>query len=322
MRRGESVLSREKIVFMGTAAFAVPSLRFLVTSRDSPLLVVTQPDKPSGRGRRLQQSPIKDVAQEFNLPLVQPAKLKNNAEFRKCLEALEPSLVVVVAYGKILPAWLLQLPQRGCINLHASVLPAYRGAAPIQWSLINGESETGVTLMEMVEELDAGNIIYCEKTNIDPEENYGDLQERLQQFGPRLLERYLMAIAKGDAVPSCPQNKKAVSYAPMITKELSQVDWTKDSVQIHNLVRALAPKPLAYTSFRGRRLKIVKTSLSTGESAGFTAGKIVGTNERGMLVACGNGTLLVQEVIPQDRARMPAASFAAGSAMRTGERVG
>lgn len=308
------------IIFMGTADFAVPALRYLIDSGHAPRLVLSQPDRQAGRGRQPQPSPVKQLALQHQLPMLQPETFKQNSELRTAIEALRPDLIVVAAYGHIVPEWVLKLPKLGCLNLHGSLLPKYRGAAPIQWSIIRGETETGVTLMEMAPQMDAGNVIFAERLKIGADETYTELQSRLSNLNAGLLERYFKVVEGGKTPPSLPQDPTQVTMAPKITAEVSRIDWQRSASEVHNLIRGLNDKPLAFTNFRGQKIKIVRSLISTVTAATGEAGTIIKVEPRGLHVACGSGTLLVTELIPENRAKLEAGAFANGARIKTGER--
>ena len=234
---------------MGTATFALPSLNLLFESGYEIGAVITQPDKPSGRGQGMQAPPVKKRADELHIPVYQPASLKTD-EARQLVASLAPEMMIVVAYGKILPAWLLQYPRHGCINLHGSILPKYRGAAPVHWAIANGESATGVCTMLLDEGLDTGPVYLCEKTTIGPDETAAQLYDRLAMMGAPLLQATLQGIIDG-TLEAKPQDDSAASFAPLLKKEHGFIDWSSPAVEIHNRVRAFNPWPGTVARFRG-----------------------------------------------------------------------
>ena len=278
-----------RIVFMGTPDFAVPSLQRLIDDGHTIAAVYTQPDKPKNRGMKLVAPPVKQCALAHGIPVEQPERVREEAVWRK-LAAYEPELIVVAAYGKILPKEVLELPPLGCINVHSSLLPKYRGAAPINWAILNGETETGVTIMEMAQALDAGDILAQRATPIDPEENVETLHDRLAALGAELLSETVQAIGTGNAV-AVPQNEGESTYAPMLSRELSPLDWNKSAKQLHNQVRGLTPWPACSTQLNGRQFKVYAAS-ETGIATSASPGTVTGTDKEGILVACGDGTLL------------------------------
>ena len=298
-----------KILFMGTPDFAVPSLRALYGSGEEIVGVVTQPDKPRGRGYVLTPPPVKTYAAAHGLPVFQPARLRDGS-FDDTLKALAPELIVVVAYGKILPPHILEAPKYGCINVHGSLLPRYRGAAPIQWAVINGERETGVTIMYMAKELDAGDILHVLKTDIDPQEDAQALTARLAELGAQALSETVEQLRAGTAHRTV-QDHSAYTYAPMLTKDMGVIDWTKPAGHIHNQVRGLIPWPCASTELGGATVKIFRTEV-LGET-GKAPGAVAAAGKAGIDVACGDGRLLrILELQPQGGRRMAAADYLRG----------
>lgn len=247
-----------RIIFMGTPEFAVPSLKALYTSGHEIAAVVTQPDRPKGRGHKLTPPPVKLAAQEAGLHVYQPVRIRD-PEFIDTLKRVSPQLIAVVAFGQILPKDILELPVYGCINVHASILPKYRGAAPIHWAVINGETETGVTIMQMDEGLDSGDIILSEKIPVSPEDTTGTVHDKLAGLGAQLLVKAVQLISEGRA-ERIPQDHGAATYAPLLNKDTEKIDWAKSAVEICNLVRGLNPWPGAYTLLRDKILKIWQAS--------------------------------------------------------------
>ncbi|XOQ44052.1 MAG: Methionyl-tRNA formyltransferase [Clostridium sp.] len=296
-----------KIVFMGTPEFAVPPLQALINAGHEVAAVFTRRDKPVGRKQILTAPPVKTLAVENGIPVFQPDTLRS-AETEEILRRIAPDVIVVAAYGKILPKNILELPRFGCVNVHASLLPKYRGAAPIQQAILDGESVTGVTTMQMAEGLDTGDILLSEKTKIDPEETAGELTVRLSEIGAHLIVKTLTALEAGTVTP-VPQNDAESSYAPMLTKERSPIDWKRTAVQIHNQVRGLSPWPSACTVYQGKKLKIHRTRLA-GTAAGIP-GQILAGKE--FKVVCGDGTALeLLEVQPEGRKKMKGSDFLRG----------
>jgi len=299
-----------RIVFMGTPDFAVPSLKALVESGKTVVGVFTQPDKPKNRGMKLQPTPVKEYALTQNIPVFQPAKLRDG-EALAIMKELAPDLVVVAAYGKILPVDILELPKLGCINVHSSLLPKYRGAAPINWAILNSEDETGVTIMYMAEGLDTGDMIASESTPISLEENAEELFDRLAEMGAGLLVRVVEQFEAG-TVNAVPQDEKLSCYAPMLSKELSNIDWNRTARQIHDQVRGLYPWPSAITEMDGVRCKILKTAVC-GEATNKAPGAFVQADKRGMKIACYGGEVLeILELQPDGKKRMAATAFLLG----------
>ncbi len=299
-----------RIVFMGTPDFAVPSLRRLLADGHEIAAVYTQPDKPKNRGMRLTASPVKLVAMEHQIPVVQPQRLRDPGVLEE-LSAFQPELIVVAAYGKLLPREVIDLPPLGCINVHSSLLPKYRGAAPINWAVLNGESETGVTIMEIAEALDAGDMLAQERTPIDPEESVETLHDRLAELGAALLGRTVSEIAAGTAVRT-PQDDSQSTYAPMLSRELAPIVWTKSAREIHNQIRGLLPWPTATMELGGRTIKVYRAE-ETGQKTSQMPGTPVGADASGLLMACGDGTLLrITELQAPGKKRMRAVDYLRG----------
>jgi methionyl-tRNA formyltransferase len=275
------------LVFAGTAAFAVPALRRLVSAGHTISGVLTQPDRPVGRGHEIQKSPIKRAAMELGIAVHQPATLKDAAA-QDLFKQLRPDALVVVAYGRILPPWLIEFPRYGAINLHGSLLPKYRGAAPIQWAVANGEAETGVCTMKIDEGLDTGPVYLCEKTPIDPHETVQQLTQRLAEMGSELLCRTLEGLFAG-TLTAHPQNSTLASAAPVLKKQDGFIDWAMTATDIHNRVRAFQPWPGAVTQFRDTVCKVVKSRVASRDERGEAPGTIDISN-RTLFVVCGKGT--------------------------------
>lgn len=306
-----------KIVFMGTPDFAVPCLQALVDGGYDVVGVFAQPDKPKGRGYQLAAPPVKKCAQACGLPVFQPQSLKN-AESEQLLRELAPDLIVVVAYGKILPQPVLEIPPLGCVNVHASLLPFYRGAGPIQWSILCGEKQTGVTTMYMDAGVDTGDMILKRTCEIGPDETAEELHDRLSEMGASLLAETVPLLAAGKA-PRTPQNSEIWSYAPMLRKDMGEIVFGKRAEVVHNLVRGLAGWPAAYTFLDGKRLKVHRSRIVKGFSG--TPGELL--DDRRMLVACGARTALeLLEVQLEGAKRMPAADFMRGRQLAKGMVLG
>jgi len=304
---------------MGTATFAVPSLQRLFEKGYQITGVITQPDKPSGRGQTLQASPVKRLAGDLKLPVYQPPSLKTD-ETRQLITSLAPDLVVVVAYGKILPPWLLQFPRYGCINLHGSLLPQYRGAAPVHWAVANGESRTGVCTMLLDEGLDTGDVYLCEETGIESEETATQLYDRLASIGAPLLEKTVAGVTEGSLRPQAQDGTKA-TYAPILKKDDGILDWQMSARQIHDRVRAFNPWPGTVTRFRGNSCKVLRTRLgTTGQSAAPGAIQLW----KGKLnVVCGDGeSIEIVSIQPPNRKAVSGADFANGARIQPDEKFG
>lgn len=295
-----------KIVFMGTPEFAVSPLQALLQNGYEVAAVFTQPDKPKGRGYQMAFPPVKELATAHQIPVYQPATLKDGTAL-SILQEIDPDLIVVVAYGKILPKEILTLPPKGCVNVHGSLLPKYRGAAPIQWSVINGEKETGVTTMLMDEGLDTGDMLLRETVKIGENETAGELFDRLAPIGAQLLLKTLEGLEQGSIAPQ-KQNDQESTYASMLDKNLSAVNWNKSSREVHNLIRGLTPWPTAYTVLEGKKLKLFGSSVSAAKGG---AGEIVSLNP--FLVGCGDGVCVrIDQVQLEGKKRMGAADFFRG----------
>lgn len=275
------------IIFMGTPEFAVPCLKRLIDDGHTVSLVVTQSDKPKGRGQKMTPPPVKEAALEYDIPVLQPSSLKHE-DVQETLRSYAPDLIVVVAYGKILPKAVLEMPRFGCINVHASLLPRYRGAAPIQWAVLNGETVSGVTTMYMDEGLDTGDMLLKAECPIPPEMTAGELHDRLSEMGGDLLSETLKQLEAGTLM-RIPQTEENTCYAAMLTKELRDVDFSMPAEQVHNRVRGLDPWPSAVVMFEGKRLKLQRSKV--GEDCTATPGTVM--NTRPVTIACGEGTSLV-----------------------------
>lgn len=304
-----------RIVFMGTPEFAVPSLEALLKSDDRVVGIVTQPDRPRGRGQRLSPSPVKIIAQREQLPLLQPTKMKDPA-FMAELSGWKPDLIAVAAFGRILPPAILSLPPRGCVNVHGSLLPKYRGAGPIQWAIINGETETGITTMLMDEGMDTGAILLQEKIPIVPEDTAGSLSPRLADLGGRLLVETLAQLKAGTLTPR-PQNHAQASLAPLLKKEDGVIDWSLSATMIANRIRGLTPWPGAYTFLQADRWMIYRAT-AMDEAATSAPGHITAVTKDAIHVATGQGVLSIRELQPANGRRMPAAQYLAGHSLQIG----
>lgn len=294
-----------KIVFMGTPEFAEASLQKLLETDHQIVGVFTQPDKPKGRGYKLVAPPVKELALAHNIPVFQPQKMRDGTAL-EILQELQPDLIAVVAYGKILPKEILELPRYGCINVHGSLLPKYRGAGPIQWSVINGESVTGVTTMYMGEGLDTGDMILKKETPIGENETYGELHDRLKEIGAQALVETIELIEQGKA-PREVQDDSLSSYAPMLDKQIARLDFTKDAQTLHNLIRGLSPWPVAHTTVDGKLLKVHRAVLADGKGQ---PGEVI--NSKKFIVACKEGALELLEVQLEGGKRMKGEDFLRG----------
>lgn len=301
-----------RIVFMGTPAFAVPSLEKLIEAGHSVVGVFSQPDKPKNRGMKLLPTPVKECALAHGVPVFQPTKLRDGTALEQ-IRALDPELIVVAAYGRILPDEILNYPAKGCINVHSSLLPRYRGAAPINWAILNGDEETGVTIMHMAHDLDAGDIIDQVRTPIDPDEDAETLYGRLAGLGGELLLRVVEELGAGTA-RRIPQDPAQVTLAPMLSRELSPVDWSRSARQIHDQVRGLSPWPAATTdAITGDTMKLCRTQV-TGETTSARPGTVVSAGKQGIDIACGDGIILrTLELQAAGKKRMRAADYLRGN---------
>lgn len=298
-----------KILFMGTPEFAVASLKRLVEDGHEICGVFTQPDRPKNRGHKLAFSPVKEYALSQGLAVYQPTKMRDGTALA-LVQELAPELIVVAAYGRILPEDILNTPKYGSINVHSSLLPKYRGAAPINWAILNGEAETGVTIMYMARELDAGDILHVLKTDIAPQEDAAALTERLARLGAQALAETIDQLQGGTAQRT-PQDHSAYTYAPMLTKEMGVVDWSRSARQIHDQVRGLIPWPCATAQLGGAALKLFCTEV--GDATQKAPGTVVSAGKQGIEVACGDGRLLrILELQPQGGRRMAAADYLRG----------
>lgn len=305
-----------RILFMGTPEFAVEQLRRLVETGHEICGVFTQPDKPKNRGMKMTFSPVKEYALTHGLEVYQPTKMRDGSAL-EIVKKLQPELTVVAAYGRILPEDILAVPPLGSINVHSSILPQYRGAAPINWAILDGCRETGVTIMHMAKELDAGDIICVKKTEILPDENAQELTHRLALLGADALEEAVTQLANGTAKRT-PQDHSAFTYAPMLSKEQSPMDWTKPAQKLHDQVRGLIPWPCASTELGGKKVKIFKTKI--GEKTNAGAGTILTAGKQGLEIACGDGcSLWILEMQAEGGKRMMAADYLRGHPIETGK---
>lgn len=307
-----------RIVFMGTPDFAVGALRALTETEHEIVGVVTQPDKPKGRGKSVAYTPVKEEALHHDLPVFQPAKVRD-PEFIDVLKQLAPDLIVVAAFGQIIPKAVLELPAFGCVNIHASLLPKYRGAAPIQWAILDGEKETGVTLMQMNEGLDTGDMLTEVTVPIEDTETGGSLFDKLSHAGAKLLKDSLDGIFLREIQPKVQPEESPTPYAAMITKKQGLIDWERDARQLERLVRGLNPWPSAYTYLNGKTLKIWKSCVVQADVS-QSPGTVVKADETGIYVACKTGVLCLQEIQLEGKKRMQAGDFLRGHAIAAGTR--
>lgn len=298
-----------RVVFMGTPDIAATCLSKILENGCNVVGVYTQPDRPKNRGMKLAFSPVKEVALQHDLPVFQPENFREDETVEQ-LRALKPDVVAVVAYGRILPQRVLDIPTIGCINIHASLLPCYRGSAPYQWAVLDGLTETGVTAMYLCREMDAGDIIDCAKTPIDPNETAGELLDRLAVLGAELLCKTVRRMLDGP-VEAVPQNCACVTYAPMLDKSMCPIDWHKTAQQVHNHVRGMNPWPVATTELGGKRFKIYTTAL-TGEKTDATPGSVLGVTKTGLRMACSDEVIEIRVLQAEGGKRMAAPDYFRG----------
>jgi len=304
------------VVFMGTPEFAVPSLKCLIESKHNVVAVITQTDKPKGRKGRPDAPPVKNMALDAGLPVIQPENV-NSEQVIEELEKLKPDVIVVVAFGQKISDRILNLPKHRCVNIHASLLPKYRGAAPINWAIVNGEKETGITTIIMSDKMDAGEVIIRKSLTIDPEETAGELGTRLSNLGAETLLDSLMQIETGNAKYT-QQDESLVSLAPKIKKQDGLIDWNQEEEKIHDFVRGMNPKPSAYTFLMRNnskeRIIILKTERdnSSHTGAAIAPGTIMDISSQGIRTATGNGSIWIKEVKPEGKRMMSAAAFSRG----------
>lgn len=303
-----------RVIFMGTPDFATPSLQALINRGDDICGVFTQPDKPKGRGHKMQPPPVKELALQHNLPVFQPNTLRDE-DIQKSIKNLAPDVIVVVAYGKLLPLKVLEIPELGCVNVHGSLLPKYRGAAPIQWAVINGEKTTGVTTMFMAEGMDTGDILLKEETDIGAEETAGELFDRLKLLGAKLLTETLDRLERGE-LKGIPQDEEQATLAPMLKKEMSAIDWHKSAQHIHDQIRGLNPWPCAAAILEGKRVKLLASQVICGEGIPGTVYNLNGK----LVVACGQGMLNITELQADTGKKMSGNSYLLGHPLTDGAR--
>lgn len=305
-----------RIVFMGTPDFAVPSLQALIDAGHDVCAVYTQPDKPQGRKQILTAPPVKTLALEHDIPVFQPNTLKNEDEQAR-LRELAPEVIIVVAYGKLLPKAVLDIPPHGCINVHGSLLPRWRGAAPIQWAVIAGDEKAGVTTMQMAEGLDTGDMLLTYETKVGEKETAGELFDRLAQAGAELL---IQTLVKLDEITPRPQDDAQSCYAHMLDKQMAVIDWSKSAHEIDCLIRGLNPWPIALTTLSGERLKVFAAEKAAGNGEPGTV--LEADPKKGLTVACGEGALGLTEIQLVGGKRMKATDFLRGHAIEVGTKLG
>lgn len=311
-----------RTVFFGSPAAALPSLEALLAAGHTVELVVTQPDKPAGRGRRLTPSPVKALAVDKGLPVIEPARIRTDEPALERIRAAAPDVNVVVAYGQIIPRSIHWLPRHHSLNVHFSLLPKYRGAAPVQWTILNGDAESGVTIIELNDRMDEGDILAREHVSVGPDETAAELETRLARLGAGLLVRTLEAI---DRLPRTPQDHRQATLAPKVQKEDGRLDWTKPAGAIERRVLALGEKPGAFTFFKGRRINVLKgaQALCKYEEGSARPGEVWETHKTGLAVACGGCTVyLIETLQPEGKAPMSAYAFSLGAKISPGDILG
>jgi methionyl-tRNA formyltransferase len=308
-----------RTVFMGTPAFACPILEALLARPDPVVGVVCQPDRPRGRGLGVSPPEVKRLAAQHGVPVLQPERVRD-AAFLDALRGLAPDLIVVAAYGRILPRAVLDLPRRGCINVHASLLPRHRGAAPVAWTILSGDARTGVTIMAMNEEMDAGDVLLQRETAVRPDDTAGTLLDRLAGLGASAIGEAIDGLQAGTLRPT-PQPATGVTFAPRIEREHGRIDWSRPAVELERQVRSLAPAPSAFTALGGRLLKVHRAQVDPTAPAA-AAGRVTATGPGGIVVATGSGALRLLEVQLEGRRRLPAAEFLAGHVITPGTCLG
>ena len=309
-----------KVVFMGTPDFAVGTLEALIEAGHEVIGVVTQPDKPKGRGKTLMATPVKEVALKHQIPVYQPKKVRE-AGFTETLGRLAPDVIVVAAFGQIITKEILDIPRFGCINVHASLLPAYRGAAPIQWAVINGEKESGVTIMQMDEGLDTGDMIDKVVVPMAQDETGGSLFDKLSQAGARLCVKVLKDLEEGNAVREKQPEESTTPYASMISKKMGEIDWNRSAKSIEQLIRGLDPWPSAYTKLQGKTLKLWKAEAQKENVPEGVPGEVVKVERDTFCIQTGDGILKIEEVQLEGKKRMDTAAFLRGFHLSQGERL-
>jgi methionyl-tRNA formyltransferase len=307
------------IVFMGTPANAAHTLERLIEGPDPVVGVVTQPDRPAGRGQKTVASPVRVVAERRGIPVGAPEKIRT-PEFFESLKSWNPTIIVVVAYGRILPRTILELPPHGCLNVHYSLLPKYRGAAPAAWAIVRGETRSGVTTMQLVEKMDAGPLYLQEEVTIAPDETTASLQSKLTSVGANLLLETIRRLKEGSIV-SRQQDESGATLAPMLKKEDGLVDWNSPAVEIERRVRGFTPWPSAYTYVGGKLMKIHRASVLSPPPPPRTAGEVIRADNGGFWVATGSGALSLEEVQLENKKRLAGVDFVLGARIRSGERL-
>ena len=310
-----------RVIFMGTPDFAVGTLQALLQSEHEVVAVVTQPDKPKGRGKAMQFTPVKEVAAEAGIPVLQPKKVREEAVVEE-LRSYHPDVIVVVAFGQLIPKSILEMPKYGCVNVHASLLPKYRGAAPIQWAVIDGEEKSGVTTMQMDEGLDTGDMLLTEEVTLDPEETGGSLFDKLSQVGAQLLLKTLDALENAADTPQKQPAESTTAYAAMLNKKMGEIDWSQSAVQIERLVRGLNPWPSAYTHLAGKTVKIWKAAVRPSREQKKEPGSVILEDKKHFGIQTGDGVLEILELQLEGKKRMTADAFLRGYQLENGTKLG
>ena len=310
-----------RVVFMGTPDFAVGTLKALLQSRHQVVAVVTQPDKPKGRGKAMQFTPVKEVAVSAEIPVLQPKRVRE-PEVVEEIRQFHPDVIVVVAFGQLIPKAILDMPQYGCVNVHASLLPKYRGAAPIQWAVIDGEEKSGVTTMQMDEGLDTGDMLLTEEVVLDPQETGGSLFDKLSEVGAGLLLKTLDKLEAGNVHPQKQPSESTTAYAAMLTKKMGEIDWTQSAVQIERLVRGLNPWPSAYTHLGQKTLKIWRAAVHPSMVQTKEPGTVILMDKKHFGVQTGDGMLEILELQLEGKKRMDADAFLRGYQVEDGIKLG
>ena len=310
-----------RVVFMGTPDFAVGTLEALLQSRHQVVAVVTQPDKPKGRGKAMQFTPVKEVAVSAEIPVLQPKRVRE-PEVVEEIRQFHPDVIVVVAFGQLIPKAILDMPQYGCVNVHASLLPKYRGAAPIQWAVIDGEEKSGVTTMQMDEGLDTGDMLLTEEVVLDSQETGGSLFDKLSEVGAGLLLKTLDELEAGNIHPQKQPSESTTAYAAMLTKKMGEIDWTKSAVQIERLVRGLNPWPSAYTHLGQKTLKIWRAVVYPLSEQKKEPGTVILMDKKHFGVQTGDGMLEILELQLEGKKRMDADAFLRGYQLENGTKLG
>ena len=302
-----------RVVFMGTPEIAATCLKKILADGFEVVGVYTQPDRPKGRGMKMVFSPVKEVALAHEIPVFQPENFREEETVEQ-LRALKPDVCAVVAYGRILPQKVLDIPAYGCINIHASLLPQYRGSAPYQWAVLDGLTQTGVSAQHMVLEMDAGDVIDVEKTPIGENDTAGEVLDRLAELGAKLLSRVLGRVKNGEDCRGIPQDPDRVTFAPMLNKSMCPIDWTKPARRVHNQVRGLHPWPVATMELQGKKFKVHATRVAEGSGA---PGEILGLTKNGLIIACGQGAVEILSLQAEGGKRMAAPDYFRGHPLET-----